>query len=260
MQPTAAPVLNAACYRFVDLAPGLDGEAALAALAPLRRAVHERAQALGLAGTVLLAPEGINLFVAGRPEDVGEFLGWLQADARFAALDVKTSGSRSVPFGRLKVKIKREIIRLDRPDLRPAAGRAPAVDARTLARWLDGGGRDDDGRPVRLLDTRNAFEFDYGSFEQAEHLGLARFTEFAPAIDQLGDDWRDARVVSFCTGGIRCEKAALLLRAQGFEHAVQLEGGILRYFEEVGGAHYRGRCFVFDGRVALDARLEPQAG
>ena len=180
----------------------------------------------------------------------------LRADASFADLEVKFSRSASVPFRKMLVKIKREIIRMDHPMIRPDAGRAPAVDPATLRRWLDRGS-DDDGREIVMLDTRNAFEVDYGSFAGALDWCLERFTQFPDAAAAAAADLRGKTVVSYCTGGIRCEKAALYLREVGVE-AFQLDGGILGYFEQVGGAHWTGECFVFDGREALAPDLSPR--
>ncbi len=242
--PDPLPVLNIAAYRFVRLAD----------TAALQERLREAALALQLKGTVLLAEEGINLFLAGPPEPVREFLRLLRADARLADLEVKESWSRTQPFGRLRVKVKREIIRMDHPTIRPdfsrADGRAPSVAAATVRRWLDQG-HDDEGRPVVTLDTRNAFEVDHGTFEDAIDWRIGKFTEFPAAFDAHRDELQGKTVVSFCTGGIRCEKAAIYMRGQGLDHVYQLEGGILKYFEEAGGAHFRGNCFVFDEREAL---------
>jgi UPF0176 protein len=233
-------VLNIAAYKFVAIEDGHE----------LRERLLGRALALDLRGTILVAGEGINLFIAGAPEAIGEFLAFLRADARFADLEVKESWSLTQPFRRMLVKLKREIIRMDHPAIQPAAGRAPGVDARTLKRWLDQG-QDDEGKPVVLLDTRNAFEVDYGTFDNAIDWRINRFTEFPKALAEHREQLQGKRVVSFCTGGIRCEKAAILMHEQGLPDVLQLEGGILKYFEEVGGQHYSGDCFVFDGREAL---------
>jgi UPF0176 protein len=154
------------------------------------------------------------------------------------------------------VKVKREIIRMDHPTIRPEAGRAPAVDPTTLRRWLDAG-RDDTGREVVLLDTRNAFEVDYGSFEGALDWRIERFTQFPDAATAAAAELQGKTVVSYCTGGIRCEKAAIYLREAGVD-AFQLDGGILGYFEQVGGEHWTGECFVFDEREALTPGLAPR--
>ncbi|MBL8386177.1 MAG: sulfurtransferase [Burkholderiales bacterium] len=238
-------VLNVSAYRFVEI------ESPTA----LRDALRERCVAAGLRGTILIAPEGINLFVAGAAAGVRGVLGWLEADPRFAGLPVKESWSDAQPFNRMLVKVKREIITMRRPQVRPMDGRAPAVAAATLRRWLDAG-HDDDGRPVALLDTRNAFEVEIGSFAGAIDPGIRSFGEFPARVDALRDTLAGKTVVTFCTGGIRCEKAVLYMQEAGFDAVYQLDGGILRYFEEVGGAHYRGDCFVFDRRVALTPTLQ----
>ena len=242
-------VLNVSAYHFVPLPDA----------ATLRERLLARAQALGLKGTILLAEEGINLFLAGDAGAVRTLLAELRADPRLADLQAKESWSDSVPFRRMLVKRKREIIRMNHPAVQPAAGRAPALDAKTLKRWLDQG-RDDAGRPLVLLDTRNTFEVDQGTFEGAVDWGLARFSDFPQALQQHLPDLEGRTVVSFCTGGIRCEKAALVLREAGLPEVWQLDGGILKYFEETGGAHFRGTCFVFDERQSLDPQLAPAKG
>ena len=240
MAPQHLPVLNVSAYLFSPLAN----------LPARRDDVFARAHALGLKGTVLLAEEGINLFLAGRPDDVRALVAHLQADPALAALTPKDSWSDHVPFRKLLVKVKREIIRMDHPQVRPSAGRAPSVDARTLARWLDAG-VDDRGRPVVMLDTRNAFEVDHGRFSGAIDWRIGKFTEFPAAVRAHAASLAGKTVVSYCTGGIRCEKAALFMADAGVADVLQLEGGILKYFEEAGGAHFEGGCFVFDERVAL---------
>jgi UPF0176 protein len=242
------PTLNISAYRFVALD---DPQALQAALA---RECAER----GLLGTILLASEGINLVLAGREDAVRAFLRELRTDARFAGMHAKESWCHRQPFRKLRVKVKREIIRMNRPAIQPAAGRAPAVDPITVRRWLDQG-HDDEGRPVVTLDTRNAFEVDHGSFVDAIDWRLARFSDFPAALEARRTELEGKTVVSFCTGGIRCEKAAILMREAGLASVWQLDGGILRYFEDAGGAHFRGNCFVFDERQALGADLAPVA-
>jgi UPF0176 protein len=242
------PILNISAYLFTPLCD----------TAALRESIRSRAAALALKGTVLLAAEGINLFLAGPPAELRGFVAWLRADPRFSALRTKESWSRDVPFGKLLVKVKREIIRMNHPAIQPSSERAPAVDAKTLARWLDAG-CDDDGRPVVMLDTRNAFEVEQGRFRDAIDWKLAKFGDFPAAALAHRDALKDRTVVSYCTGGIRCEKAALFLQEAGVERVLQLEGGILQYFEETGGRHFDGTCFVFDERVALEGTLEERA-
>ncbi|MDP9902678.1 sulfurtransferase [Variovorax ginsengisoli] len=233
-------ILNIAAYLF----------SAIEDPQTLRPVLLASAVARELKGTILLAPEGINMFLAGEADAVHAFLAELRADPRFADLETKESWSATQPFRRMLVKVKREIIRMDHPAIQPAAGRAPGVDAPTLKRWLDQG-HDDAGQAIALLDTRNAFEVDHGTFEGAIDWRISKFTEFPPALLAHKDELAGKTVVSFCTGGIRCEKAAILMREAGIDNVLQLEGGILKYFEEIGGAHYRGDCFVFDGRRTL---------
>jgi UPF0176 protein len=239
---------NIAAYHFAEIhdAP---------ALAATLRA---RAGALELRGTILVANEGINLFLAGDETAIHDFISELRDDARFADIIVKESRSESMPFARLKVKVKPEIISFRREGSSPLVeGRAPTVVPPTLVRWLQQG-CDDEGKRIVLLDTRNAQEAEYGSFAGAEILPIAKFTDLPDEVDARKVGWADATVVSFCTGGIRCEKAALWMRnAAGMDNVLQLDGGILGYFEQVGGYGYEGRCFVFDGRVALNPQLEP---
>ena len=242
-------VLNISSYKFVPLpdAPAL------------RETLLERALRRDLKGTILLAEEGINLFLAGPAEDVRGFITELQTDPRFADITPKESWSDTRPFRKMLVKVKGEIIRMNYPTIRPAEGRAPAVAPATVKRWLDQG-HDDEGRPVVTLDTRNDFEVDAGTFEGAIDWRITKFTEFPQAVLDHKAELEGKTVVSFCTGGIRCEKAAILMQEMGLEHVVQLEGGILKYFEETDGSHYRGSCFVFDERRAVDADLAANPG
>ena len=242
----AAMLLNIAAYHFAHVA---DPDALAARLQGVAEAGDVR-------GTVLVAPEGVNLFLAGVEAAVESVLDVLRGDARFDGLQVKRSWSRTQPFGRLKAKVKPEIITFRRDGTAPLQRRAPAVEPATLARWLEQG-HDDTGRRVVMLDTRNREEFAYGTFENALTLPIDNFTELPAALEPHRDALADATVVSFCTGGIRCEKAALWLREDGMDNVLQLDGGILGYFEQVGSVGYAGRCFVFDGRVALDPQLRP---
>ncbi|MBB5863280.1 sulfurtransferase [Xanthomonas sp. 3058] len=239
-------ITNTAAYQFVTIQnPQQLADAVLA---------HAEQQALK--GSVLVAEEGINLFLAGDAGQIGAFYAWLQADQRFAQMRIKYSLSALQPFARLKVKVKPEIISFRRDDASPLQGRAPTVTPAVLREWMRNG-RDDRGRPLVLLDTRNAQEVAYGTFQGALTLPIDKFTDLPHALQTHRAGLADATVVSFCTGGIRCEKAALWMQADGMDNVLQLEGGILGYFEEVGGEGYEGRCFVFDERVAVDSELRP---
>lgn len=237
-------ILNISCYKFVALPDAPD----------LQQPCFNQALAYQLKGTILIAEEGINFFLAGNADDVRAFVNWLRTDARFADLAPKESWSETQPFRKMLVKVKNEIIRMNHPSIRPAEGRAPAVTPATAKRWLDQG-HDDEGRPVVTLDTRNQFEVDAGTFKNTLHWGITKFTEFPDAVQAHLDGLQDKTVISFCTGGIRCEKAAIFMRNAGLPHVYQLEGGILKYFEEVGNDHYDGGCFVFDERRAVGADL-----
>ena len=210
---------------------------------------------LGLKGTILLSPEGINLFLAGTRSSIDQFLAFLRSDARFANIEVKESLSEKRPFNRMLVRLKREIITMKHPLIKPELGRAPAVEAATLKRWLDQG-HDDQGKPVVMLDTRNAFEVDVGTFDNTIDYRIEKFSEFPAIVEREKEALNDKTIVTFCTGGIRCEKAAIHMKNIGYDSVYQLEGGILKYFEEVGGAHYTGDCFVFDHRTALNPQLQ----
>lgn len=239
-------VLNLAAYHFSEIPNP----------SQVRDMLAERGELLQVRGTILVTPEGLNAFLAGPEPDCRSMLAALRALPGFEALEAKESWSTEVPFKRFKVRLKREIIRMDHPTIRPAEGRAPSVSAQTLAHWLDQG-HDDAGRPVVMLDTRNDFEVDVGAFENAIDWRIQKFTEFPDAVRAHAQSLEGKTVVSYCTGGIRCEKAALYMHALGLTQVLQLEGGILRYFEQTDGRHFRGSCFVFDERAALDPDLSP---
>jgi UPF0176 protein len=232
-------VVNVAAYHF----------AALDNLPELRASLRELTQAERLRGTILLAQEGINLFVAGSAAGVESLLARVRAVPGLESLEAKISYSREQPFRRILVKIKREIIPFGVPGIDPRKSTAPRLPASDLKQWLD------ERRPVVLLDTRNNFEVEAGTFVGAVPIGIDDFREFPAAARRLPAEMKSRPVVTFCTGGIRCEKASALLMEQGFTNVYQLDGGILKYFEECRDAHYRGDCFVFDQRVAVDANL-----
>jgi UPF0176 protein len=244
MQSTS--YVNIAAYKFVTLDQ----------LEDLRPQHQDLCNELGLRGTVLLTPEGINMFLSGTREHIDRYLDWVRSDPRLADLEWKESLSAEQSHRRMLVRIKKEIITMRMPLVKPEDGRAPAVDAATLKRWLDQG-HDDTGKPVVMVDTRNDFEVDVGTFTGTVDYRIKKFTEFPEVIAAHKDDFAGKTVVTFCTGGIRCEKAAIHMQDIGYENVYQLEGGILKYFEEVGGAHYTGDCFVFDYRTSLNPKLEP---
>lgn len=217
----------------------------------LRLKLLASAQVEALKGTVILAPEGINLQLAGPADALQRWLDGLQAQPAFAALRIRWQATAQWPFAKLLVKCKTEIIRMNTAGIQPAAGRAPALAPAMLQRWL-AQGHCDEGRPLALLDTRNDWEVDAGRFAQAMDWRLAKFSDFPQALAEHAQELQGKTVVSYCTGGIRCEKAALLMQQRGLPHVYQLQGGILDYFEQTEQApHWQGRCIVFDERGAL---------
>lgn len=241
-------IVNISCYKFVTLN---DREA-------LKADLTARCQALQLKGTILLAPEGINLFLAGTRDNMDAIVTYLRSDPRFSDLQPKESLTSHPPFRKLRVRFKKEIITMKHPLIKPEASRAPSVTPARLKAWLDRG-QDDEGRPILMLDTRNTYEVSAGTFDTAMDLNVTTFSEFPQhvAANAHTPVFEGKTVVTFCTGGIRCEKAAIFMQDIGVNNVYQLEGGILKYFEEVGRAHYQGGCFVFDEREVLTPDLRP---
>lgn len=240
VEPDSSSVANLAAYKFVTLTD----------LPERRERLRAICRRLDLKGTILLSGEGINMFLAGGRAEMDEFLAALRAEPEFSDLPTKISFSDDQPFSRMLVKIKDEIIAFGIEGIDPRQRTSAKLPAQTLKQWLD------EGRPVNLLDVRNGYEIEVGTFKNATAIGVDHFRDFPAAIDQLPGEFREHPTVMFCTGGIRCEKAGPLMERAGFSNVFQLDGGILKYFEECGGAHYDGDCFVFDKRVALDPNLQ----
>lgn len=232
-------ITNIAAYKF----------ASLSNLKPLRERLTEKCRSWGLKGTILLSTEGINLFIAGTRDAIDLLLAELRSIPGLAELEPKFSESDDQPFHRMLVKIKKEIISFGVEGIDPVNRPAPKLPARELKRWLD------EGRPITLLDTRNDYEVKLGTFRNAMTFDIDHFRQFPDAIRALPPRMKQQPIVMFCTGGIRCEKAGPFMENEGYEQIYQLEGGILKYFEECGGDHYDGECFVFDHRVGLDPSL-----
>jgi UPF0176 protein len=233
------PFLNISGYKFITLKE-------ITALHThfLRLCAHK-----DLKGTILLSHEGININLAGAPDDIIVFKNAIKEDANFTDIVFKESYSSNQSFKRLKIKMKDEIITLRQPVVNTET-RAPSIAPKVLKQWLD------EKEDMILLDTRNDYEVRFGTFKNSKNLSLKNFTDFPSEIHQLETE---KPVVMFCTGGIRCEKAALYMLSQGFKQVYQLEGGILNYFSEVGMTHYDGECFVFDERISVDADLNATA-
>lgn len=230
---------NLAAYKFVPLHN----------LPELKKDLRAFCEGTGIRGTILLSSEGINFFVAAEPALADALMRRLRMIPGLENLAVKRSESEQQPFNRMLVKIKTEIIPFGVESIDPATKPAPRIAPGLLKQWLD------EGRPFTLLDARNDYEIKLGTFRGARTLDLAHFRDFPAAVATLPDYLKDQPVVTFCTGGIRCEKAAPFLELAGFTNVFQLDGGILNYFAECGRDHYDGDCFVFDKRVAVDAFL-----
>lgn len=224
----------------------------------LREPLRNMCVALDVKGIVLLAAEGINGTVAGRDGAIDALMNQLQNgalfDGRLDNLELKFSTAAEMPFNRMKVRLKKEIVRLGDPETDPNARVGVYVDA---ADWNALIGQDD----VLLLDTRNAFEVEMGTFDGAVDPKITRFGEFPDYAARALDPARHRKIAMFCTGGIRCEKASSYLLSQGFEEVYHLKGGILKYLEDIPEAQslWRGECFVFDQRIALGHGLSQRS-
>ena len=232
-------ITNVADYRFVDLVD----------LDRLQSVFRSVCLDLGLKGTVLLAPEGLNFFVAGPVSSIDGFVEFLERDERFAGIDLKRSLTDYQPFNRLNIRKRKRSFPSDWTTFDGRRYRRPHFTAgvQSHARQREF---------VHVLDTRNDYEMRIGTFENAISLDLHTFRDFPEAVANLPCSMKDEPVVMFCTGGIRCEKASAIMMEAGFTNVKQLHGGVLGYFEAVGGAHWNGDCFVFDQRVAVDSSLK----
>ena len=231
----------ASFYRFKDLTDIANLQAALLALCEQHQ----------LLGTVLLANEGINGTLAGTRSALSAVLAWLSDELALASpLSVRWTQAQTAPFRRLKIRHKNEIVTLGRPDIKPHVATGKHLSAQEWNQLLD----DPD---TLLIDTRNHYEIEVGTFPSARDAGTDSFREFPAYAEALGPEHRERPVAMFCTGGIRCEKASALMLQLGFKNVHQLEGGILAYLEQTTAEdnHWRGECFVYDSRVAVDKDL-----
>jgi len=240
-----APITVCALYKFVRFA---DFEM-------FREPINERLKALNIRGTLLIAKEGLNGTIAGADADIKQFLDWLSNHngfkGRFAELDCKYSYSNEQPFHRTKVKLKKEIVTMGLSDIDPNKVVGTYVEPND---WNDLISDPD----TVLIDTRNGYEVDIGTFKNAINPNTESFREFPDYVKQNLDPAKHKKVAMFCTGGIRCEKASAYMKEQGFDEVYHLKGGILKYLENVeqDDSLWNGECFVFDDRVAVDHNLE----
>lgn len=241
-----APILTAALYHFV----------ALPDCAALRAPLQALCNAHGVHGLLLLAPEGINGTIAGSEDGVRAVLAHLRGDPRLATLRHKEALGKRMPFYRMRVRLKREIVTLGVPGLDPKRHAGTYVKARDWNALID-------NPDVVVVDVRNDYEVGIGSFERAINPRTRQFTDFPAWVEREsrpgGVLAGQPRVAMFCTGGIRCEKSTALLKARGFNEVYHLEGGILQYLEDVApqDSRWRGDCFVFDERVSVGHGLVP---
>jgi len=239
-KPNGTTVRVAAFYRFVDL--------------PDYRALRDKLLAAcrqqELLGTILLAHEGINGSVAGSDAGIRALFDWFDRDPRLANLEARTAHAREMPFYRMKVRLKKEIVSLGVPEVDPAGMAGEYVTPEEWNALISRQG-------VRVVDTRNDYEVHLGTFRNAENPDTRSFREFPEWADQNLDPQSDREIAMFCTGGIRCEKATAYLRQRGFSKVYHLQGGILNYLEKVApeDSLWQGDCFVFDNRVTVDHQL-----
>ena len=240
MDDTKMQIVNIAGYQFVDL-PDRD---------ELRKPFQVKCEELGLKGTILLSPNGVNFSLAGTQEMIEEYLQFLEEDERFIGIPIHISYTDYQPFRRMLVRLKNEIISLGMDDVRPVKNTGKFIEPMEFKEWLD------EGKEVLILDARNDYELRVGTFDNAIDLDIKSFRDFPAAIRGLSKEDKNKPLVMFCTGGIRCEKASVVMENEGWNNVYQIKGGILGYFKETGGAHWNGDCFVFDQRVALDKNLK----
>lgn len=231
----------ASFYRFIDVADP----------AGLKEALFGVCRERGLLGTVLVAPEGINGTLAGAEADLHDVLLWIETQLGLdAALDARWTETNDAPFRKLRVRLKKEIVTLGRPDLKPHERAGTYVAPEDWNALIE-------NPDVLIVDTRNRYEIEVGAFPGAADPGTDSFREFPDYARDLAAAGTDRPVAMYCTGGIRCEKATALMLELGFERVYHLEGGILNYLESVpaGENRWKGECFVFDTRVAIDRDL-----
>ncbi|MEX2367759.1 MAG: rhodanese-related sulfurtransferase [Pseudohongiellaceae bacterium] len=217
----------------------------------LRKPLLEQMLANEVKGTLLLAQEGINGTIAGSRQGMDAVLAWLRSDPRLSDLDCKEAFDDEIPFYRSKVKLKKEIVTMGVEGIDPKHKTGTHIEARHWNRLI--------GDPdILLIDTRNQYEVEIGTFKNAVNPGTESFREFPDYVARNLDPARHKKVAMFCTGGIRCEKSTAYLKEQGFEEVYHLKGGILKYLEEVKpeDSLWQGECFVFDNRVAVDHSLQ----
>jgi UPF0176 protein len=207
---------------------------------------------LDIKGSIYLASEGINISLSGNILEIQTFRSKLNQDARFAHMRFHELYSQQRPYNKMTVKTKTELVPIEDNALKVGDFDHQYLPPLELKEWLDS------GKDFILLDMRNDFEFELGTFDKAQQLNLRRFRKLQTKADELKKLAKDKPIVTFCTGGIRCEKAAPYLEKFGFDQVFQLEGGILEYLRQTKGSHWHGHCFMFDNRISISRKLAPK--
>ena len=236
------PILNISFYLFTPLSH----------LEEVRYKYRKECLSLHIKGTIILSTEGINGSLAGKPKAIQKIKKMLRTENAFKDMEFKESYSSIVPFQKLVVKIRPTLLSFNAHDIYPEKETGNYITPKELKQWLD------TKKDFVLLDTRNNYEIEYGTFEKSQKLHLRHFRYFPKYFDTIKDELKNKTVVMFCTGGIRCEKASAYALKAGLKNVYQLRGGILKYFGECGGAYYQGKCFVFDDRIAVNVNLKEE--
>jgi len=239
---SSCPISVSAFYKFVSIGSER--------LQEIREVVNAKAGELQIRGLLLLAEEGINATVAGTPDAILEFKQHISAWPEFSEISFKDSYCSRNPFRRFKVDLRKEIVTSGDSSIKPWESETKRLSPREWQEVLE---RE---KEVVLIDTRNFYETEVGKFKNAIDPGLDNFGQFKHYVEQLPYT-KDKKILIYCTGGIRCEKAAIEFQRAGFENVYQLDGGILKYLEEFPHKDFEGECFVFDHRVAVDQTLQP---
>jgi UPF0176 protein len=228
-------VKNIAYYTFFKPAFNLE---------QVSKTLHARMLELKIKGTILIGEEGINCSLSGLTADLDTFLVFLFNTIGIANPELKISYSKEIPFKRSLVKIKPYIVaQPGKTPIDPSRDSAPYISPETFHQWIL------ENKKMIVLDARNDYEYQLGHFKDSIHLGTKHFSDFETDLQKAPQDWQNTPVVTFCTGGIRCEKAAPLMIKKGFREVYQLDGGIINYFKKIGREYYDGECFIFDERI-----------
>ncbi len=234
-------IVIASFYKFIPLAE----------FETMREPILEKMREIGIKGTIILAHEGVNGGFAGTREQMDAFYQFMHSNSYFADLNFKETFDDSNPFEKAKVKLRKEIVTMGIKNVDPVQNQGTYLDPSQWHELIQ-------DPEVILIDTRNDYEYELGTFKNAINPDIENFREFPEYIEQHLSDKKDKKIAMFCTGGIRCEKTTAYMKEQGFQHVYQLHDGILNYIQSTPEAEslWEGQCFVFDDRVAVDQNLK----